>query len=366
MVAAPTLGAMGAETATQRDGQGGDRPRRRAVLGFLRGLALIVGGVVLVVVAAAVVLALTTPSPRYAAGWAVLAELPEPRGEVASTVVERGGTPRLVVAGGLTGVTARTSSAVHELDVEAGTWRRLPDLPAPRHHPAAAAIDGDVYMAGGAPSVGDWTPQDTLWVLRDGAAAWEPLAPMPEGRDSHRMRVLDGRLHVVGGHGATSDVLIYDPEDDAWERGAPMPEPRHHLAVVVLDGGLWAVGGRDEDDRVLDAVHVWDPDTDTWREGPRLPQPVSAGVEGVLGGRIHLVGGEDPAVPGGSIVDEHLVLDPQVGTWRQAAPAPLGVHGAGGGVVGGRLVVTGGAARQGGLSVLAWTGFTAAYEPAEP
>ena len=164
-------------------------------------------------------LALTTPSPRQAPGWTELAELPDFRGEVASTVVERDGTQRLVVAGGLEGLTGRTSSSVHELDTEAGVWQRLPDLPAPRHHPAAAAIDGDVYVAVGAPSVTDWTPRDTLWVLRDGAGTWETLAPMPEGRDSHRMRVLDGQLHVVGGHGATSDVLGYDPHitvEAAW------------------------------------------------------------------------------------------------------------------------------------------------------
>jgi N-acetylneuraminic acid mutarotase len=329
----------------------------------LRWLLAIVAGLLLAGAAAVGALAVTTPTPEPTPGWQRQPALPDARGEVASTVVDRGDGERLVVAGGLEGLTAGTSRAVHELDPAAGTWRRLPDLPAPRHHPAAAAVDGDVYVSGGAPSVTDWTPQRTVWVLRQHAEDWEVVAELPEGRDSHRMRALDGRLHVVGGHGPTADTLIYDPEDDRWARAAPLPSPRHHLAVAVHDGELWAIGGRDHDEAVLDAVHVWNPDTDAWRAGPRLPRPVSAAVEGVLEGRIHLVGGEDPAVPGGGIIDDHLVLDSAAGSWGPAPPAPLGVHGAGGGVLDGRLVVAGGASRQGALSPFAWTGFTTAYEP---
>ena len=318
-----------------------------------------VGAVALVVAGAVVALVMTTPSPTPTPGWEPTGQLPDPRGEVASTVVEGS---RLVVAGGLEGVGA-TSAAVHELDADSGTWRHLPDLPEPRHHPAAAAIDGDVYLSGGAPSVTDWAPQDSLWVLRDDAEQWEELADLPEGRDSHRMRAHEGHLYIVGGHGDTADTLVYDPAEDRWERAAPLPQPRHHLAVVVFEAELWALGGRDDDDTVLDAVHVWDPEADAWRDGPALPRPVSAAVEGVVDGRIHLVGGEDPAIVGGGIVDDHHALDPETQTWTREPAAPVSVHGAGGGELDGRLLVAGGAMRQGALSVLTWTDFAAAYEP---
>lgn len=344
---------------------GASATRGRRGRQVVRWLAVLIGGLLVAGVLLLVVLAVTTPAPQSEPGWETLGELPDPRGEVAATVVDRTGHEQLVVAGGLEGLTAGTSRAVHQLDPAAGSWQQLPSLPEPRHHAAAAALDGDVYVAGGAPSVGDWTSQDSLWVLRDGADAWEELAALPEGRDSHRIRTLEGRLYVVGGHGASSDVLIYDPATDAWSRGAALPTPRHHLAVVVLDGELWAIGGRDEHETVLDDVHVFDPEADEWREGPALPFPVSAGVEGVLDGRIHLVGGEDPAVPGGATYDDHLTLDPDDGAWQQHGTAPLPVHGAGGGILDGRLVIAGGAARQGALSTLAWTGFTAAYEPSD-
>jgi N-acetylneuraminic acid mutarotase len=307
------------------------------------------------------VLVLTNPGPEQRESWAELPELPEPRGEVASAVGERDGRSVVVVAGGLRGLTATTSQAVHLLDLEAGVWRQLPDLPAPRHHPGAAILDGDVYLSGGAPSATDWVAQDSLWVLREGAGEWETLTPMPEPRDSHRLRELDGRLYVVGGLGG-ADTLVYDPPSDAWSRAPALPFVRDHLAVVVHDGALWAIGGR-ADGQVLDTVHIWSPGDDSWREGPRLPMPISAAIEGALGGVIHLVGGEDPATVRGGVLDVHLALDVDEQVWREEEPAPVSVHGGGGGAIDGRLVVTGGSRRQGALSPLAWTGLTAAHPP---
>jgi hypothetical protein len=332
----------------------------------VRALRWIVAGLVALVLALGIVLvllAVTNPRAGDARGWERLPGMPEPRGEVASTVVEREGRSLLLVAGGFEGLRAATSTAVHLLDAEQGRWRRLPDLPAARHHAAAAASGGDVYVSGGAPSATDRSPQRQLWVLRAGAGQWEPRADMPEGRSAHRMREVGGRLLVVGGRGDAAGILVYDPGADTWSRGPALPRPRHHLGVVVRDGEVWALGGRDNDEQVLDDVHVWRPGEGGWREGPRLPRPVSAAVEAVLGGEIHLVGGEDPDVIGGGTIDSHLVLDRRQGRWREADPPPLAVHGAAGGAAGGRLVVAGGARRQGLLSPLAWTGVTSAFDP---
>jgi hypothetical protein len=327
----------------------------------LRRILLAIVGVLTVAALVGVALALTNPGPDPREHWAELPGLPEPRGEVASAVGEREGAPVVVVAGGLQGLTAGTSQAVHLLDLESLSWRQLPDLPAPRHHPGAAILGGDIYLSGGAPSATDWTAQDSLWVLREGSEEWETRSPMPQGRDSHRMRELDGLLYVVGGHGG-DDTLVYDPATDAWSTAPALPIGRDHLAVVAHDGALWAIGGR-ADERVLDAVHIWAPGDDAWREGPTLPRPVSAAVEGVVDDAIHLVGGEDPATVRGGVIDIHLVLDVEQGTWREEEPAPVSVHGAGGGAIDGQLLVTGGSRRQGALSPLAWTDLTAAYTP---
>lgn len=329
----------------------------------LRWIAAGLAALVALLLLAAVLLALTTRSPADVDGWEELAELPSPRGEVASTVARAGEGERLVVAGGFTGRTASTSSEVHAYDPRADAWEQLPDLPQARHHAGAAALGRDIYVSGGAASVTDTGGRSNLWVLREGSDRWAELEPMPEGRQAHRMRAHAERLYVVGGRGASADTLVFDPERGRWSRAAPLPVPRHHLAVVVHQGDLWALGGRDDDEDLLDAVHAWRPGAARWREGPPLPEPLSAAAEGVLDGEIHLVGGEDPAVPGGGVIDAHRVLEVADGSWSERPPPPLAVHGAGAGVLDGRLVVAGGAARQGLLSPLAWTGFSAAREP---
>jgi hypothetical protein len=326
------------------------------------GLEALIGALAGVVVVAAG-LAVTNPGPRPVPGWERVAELPQPRGEVASTAAELDG-PALVVAGGYTGLRASTSVAVHAYEPRRGRWRELPDLPEARHHAAAAAIDGDVYVGGGAPSATDRTARPTLWVLRRGEGRWQALAAMPEGREGHRMRAAGGRLYVVGGRGGSSDALVYDPSRDAWSRGPALPTPRHHLGVVVRHGRLWALGGRTEDDTLVDAVHSWRPGEPRWRSEPPLPRPVSGAAEGVVDGTSHLVGGEDPAIFGGETIDVHLTLPRGADRWAQTGRTPLAVHGAAAGVLGGRLVIAGGARRHGLLSPLAWTDMAAAYAPA--
>jgi hypothetical protein len=337
---------------------------KRSLVRVLRWAGVAIAAALAAIVLVAGILVATNPDPRAAPGWERLAEMPQARGEVASTTARLAGSGSLVVAGGFTGLTASTSAAVHAFEPGERRWRRLPDLPQARHHAGAAAVGGDIYVGGGAASATDRAARDNLWVLREGATGWEHRAAMPEGREGHRLRALGGRLYAVGGRGASADVLVYDPQGDTWSRGPALPDGPHHLGVVVREGRLWALGGRtEEDDSVLDAVHSWKPGDERWREEPRLPRPVSAAVEAVVGGTIHLVGGEDPAPFGGGTIDSHLTLGPGAGAWQEEQPAPLAVHGAAGGALEGRVVVAGGSARQGLLSPLAWTDLVASYEP---
>jgi hypothetical protein len=333
---------------------------RRALKVAGIGVGALIGALLVV----AILLLATNPQPQDSPGWERRAEMLIPRGEAAYTIFSPDdGDPVLVVAGGFARP-AVTSDRVSIYDPRADVWDEAPRLPASRHHAGLAPIPEGVVLTGGAESALNWTPRGNVWLLRDGSDVWEGLEPMPEGRHSHQTVNVDGRLYVVGGHGDTADVLIWD-RHEGWSRGAALPVPRHHLRVVVLDGEIWALGGRDGDENVLDDVHVYDPETDQWREGPRLPVPVSAGVEGVIDGTIHHVGGEDPAVPGGWVTDHHLVLSPGAGQWQSAPASPLPHHGAVGGVIDGRLIVAGGSRRQGMLSPLAWSAVTAVFDPEE-
>jgi hypothetical protein len=82
-------------------------------------------------------------------------------------------------------------------------------------------------------------------------------------------------------------------------------------------------------------------------------------------GRILISGGEDPS-QGGGVIDRHWVLDTSLGdaaVWQELSPPPLAVHGAHGASLDGRLLIVGGALRQGAFSRFSWTGANQAYLP---
>ena len=73
---------------------------------------------------------------------------------------------------------------------------------------------------------------------------------------------MGGRSGGVGGW--LSSVERYDPALDAWEEVAPMAEGRDTHAVAVLDGKLYAVGGEDSESIPLSSVERYDPATNVW------------------------------------------------------------------------------------------------------
>jgi hypothetical protein len=80
--------------------------------------------------------------------WVSLPRVPETRGGTDSASVG----PLLVSAGSES--PAGTSAAVYAFDVRDRRWRRLPDLPTPRHGLGVLGFRGRVYVVGGGPTPG--------------------------------------------------------------------------------------------------------------------------------------------------------------------------------------------------------------------
>ncbi len=314
---------------------------------------------VAVFLASAAILALTAPSPREASGWRQAAKLPEARGEAAGAVLTVTGGQQLAAIGGLRGMLVEAADTVEFYDAGDDRWRAGPPLPQPRHHLAAAGVDGTLFVAGGASSPTDWAPRREVWRLNEGSSTWEPIESLPEGRYGHRLVAIDKMLYLIGGSGGSAVLrLNSDAPDEGWSRGADLPRPRDHLGAVVVNGEIWAIGGRDRDG-IVSRVDIYDPRQDRWRSGPPLPERTSAAAVGFIDGWVVVFGGEDPRLLGG-IIDRHWRLRPGEGRWEAAPPPPLAVHGAPEGVVDGRLLIAGGASRHGLLSPLAWTSVTQA------
>ncbi|MDA2932434.1 hypothetical protein MYX19_04685 [Nitrospinae bacterium AH-259-F20] len=185
-------------------------------------------------------------------------------------------------------------------------------MPTVRNETAAAAIDGKLYVVGGG-TPGCCPAFDTLEVFdpNDGPiGSWSTLEPMPTARRAPAAAVIDGKLYVVGGFlgfpccpappgaGAPLGTLEkFDPDTDSWETSegveatlTPMPTPRSNLAAGVINGKLYVVGGSGS---ILDTVEVYDPATDTWSTETSMPTPRQRLAAAVIAGKLYAVGGDD-------------------------------------------------------------------------
>lgn len=279
--------------------------------------------------------AATVPSAR----WQRAAPVPLARTEVAAASL--GGA--LVVAGGYL-ADGSTSGRVDLFDPRRGAWERLPDLPIPVNHPAAAGPHrAAAYVVGGYTAVRE-PSRDVYAITR--STVQRVRAPAPEPRAAAGAAILGRRLYVVGGVGATglaTRTLVLDLARRRWTT-APGPTPREHLAVTTDGRRVYAVGGRLRGyDTNLRVVESWAPGERRWRREPPLPQARGGTGAAVLGRWLVSVGGEAPS----GTLRRVYGLNLRTRTWRRFPDLPTPRHGLGVVVQGGRLYTLAGGPRPG-------------------
>jgi N-acetylneuraminic acid mutarotase len=136
-----------------------------------------------------------------------------------------------------------------------------------RYAPAAAVIDGLLYVIGG----NDGSSRLSSGERYDPAAnAWSPIASMGTAREFHTAVAIDGLLYAIGGysgHSRLSSGERYDPAADAWSPIASMGTARHRHAAAVIDGLLYATGGWNPRQTLEDAFSSgerYDPAANAW------------------------------------------------------------------------------------------------------
>ena len=276
--------------------------------------------------------------------WDLRAQLPTPRQEMAAVAL----AGRVYVAGGIAAGN-QVSAVVEVYDPAADDWRTGPALPLPRHHHAAAATGGRVYVMGGYASLATpWAPVRTVWELDPAGGTWRARAPLPSARGAAAAVALDGKVYLFGGAAgaALSQALVYDPAEDEWTQLAPMPTAREHLAAVVVGSEIYVIGGRAPNGagiNNLNVVEVYTPASNSWRTRASVPAPVSGHAAAAMGGRIYLFGGEHAS----GVFRDTREYDPVDNEWRSVASLPTGRTGLGAAAVGGAVHVLGGAGAAG-------------------
>lgn len=153
--------------------------------------------------------------------------------------------PRLILAGGATQTAALASVLAYDLSTD--TWSQLPDLPAPRSHPALGHLDdGTLILSGGLATLDASQPATDTWVLLPGATAWVPRAAMPTPRGGCAYGMVGARLFCIGGEAgvaALHTAEAYTFGNDSWETLEPMPTPRAGTQGAVIGTHMFVPGG---------------------------------------------------------------------------------------------------------------------------
>jgi hypothetical protein len=169
-------------------------------------------------------------------------------------------------------------------------WANGPSFPIAVNHPAAAVLDGDVFVAGGFTS---GSATNRVFVLALGATTWKEIASMHTARAAAALLTVGRSLYVIGGIAGSTQIAQverYDPAADTWSDITQMPRPRNHVAGYVNGQLACVAGGREPS--TGSAVDCLDTTATNWRPGIPLPTPTSGAAAGIVNGVLTVAGGE--------------------------------------------------------------------------
>ena len=193
-----------------------------------------------------------TDKPKYNAEWRRLSDMPVPKWEPASIVLDN----KMYVHGGYeTGIISGKN--LHVFDPEGsshGTWEKLQDLPSDISHVNLAPGLTGFWFAGGMKDM------DRPRGIKDHIVAefwhFDPeldrysAGPLLPGRRAGGGLVrLGDNLHYISGLMEDRDtdsgdhwvfnLKDWDKDQSAkWEKLAPLPNPRNQLSVTVLNENI--------------------------------------------------------------------------------------------------------------------------------
>jgi len=280
--------------------------------------------------------------------WTAKADMPTARWALSSTAVNG---KIYVMGGAITGSNwgDQSSPIVEVYDPQTDNWDTTKtDIPIRRNSFSSNVINGKIYIFGGQSNVGtiNLSTVEEYDPLTD---TWATKTPMPDERAGLSSGVVKGKIYVIGGWNyypnsnntySIGKVWEYDPGTDAWDTTrAEMEIPREYLTTSVVDGKIYAFGGWDES-VVYKTVEMYDPATDVWTTLNEMPEQRVYLKSGVVNNRIYIFGGSTLwSVPPKSDTWEY---NPITDTYKVVTLMPMGIMHASASVVNGKIYTFGG------------------------
>ncbi|MCS7032793.1 MAG: hypothetical protein NZ561_02230, partial [Phycisphaerae bacterium] len=267
--------------------------------------------------------------------WSTAAPLPMPLGHIhTGTLVEDG---RIIIAGGVTNGFVNTD-LIHSYDPATNVWSRVGTLPGPRKSINLMIHQGVLYFAGGGNNTALRSGFKTAW-----APLWQSMKSMPVALGEVAAGVIGNKLYLFGeGSHAT---LSFNLSNNTWSTSELPQRPfgGHHHGAEVLNGKLYLIGGLGAS---AGRLQIFDPVARKWTLGPNIPFSTGSAATAVIRGKIYVAGGivgSSSSNPGGTATtDLAAVYNPATNAWSMIAPMPRGVNHAASGTDGSKFYVFGG------------------------
>lgn len=219
------------------------------------------------------------------------------------------------------------------------TWTLKADVPGGVYGAAGGVIADSLYVSHGFRGA-DSSDLDVYDIQND---AWASGAAATVSRSALAGAVLGGKLYAIGGRGPAGTVEVYDPSTDTWTTVASLTDPRGGVCAASVSGLVYAIGGRTGSTigsgTISDTVEAYDPGTDTWTPLAPIPQPVSDATATVVDGLIYVIGG---AISPATYSSDVQIYDPVNDEWSFGASLPTRRAAMGSGTLCGQIVVFGG------------------------
>lgn len=261
--------------------------------------------------------------------WSATDSLATARREMAIGVLADGS---VLVAGGITSSGLDTfvaTASAERFDPESETFAAAADMPTGRGHPWFVSLADDRLLVGGGAASGPMPTTVAGAAIFDGATgAWTAtMSPVISRVWAEAALLDDGSVLVVAGkpdfyfgRATTASADRYDPTTDTWSSAGTLEEGRYGNFVLARlpDGRVLAAGGwhSPTEDLTRASAEIYDPDTNDWTPTGSLTTSRSTGLFGVVGGRVVVSGGSSSVGSGTLNVSSTEVFDPALGTWR--------------------------------------------------
>ena len=233
-------------------------------------------------------------------------------------LVTVGGDIYVVGGGNATADGFEATGRAFRYSIDRRRWTELPAMKSPRAAHGVAVIGSRIYVIGGRPvrEFGRVRNVATVESFDTRTERWEEHSDMPDPREHLGATALDGAIYVFGGRRPDGNVSSrldrYDPGTDRWTQLADAPLATSGIALLPVGGDLYTAGGEEPHEvKVFGAAMAYDPADHRWATMPNLPDPLHGYAATTLGRRVYVFTGSTCAG-----------FDPTNATWSSTPPVP--------------------------------------------